>query len=118
MFAKSGPKPIIHVLKAWSKVPPDLQRINPEWVLRQLRCVTGSGSSRFSWKHPKTGDVADVRVEPLPEKYRPLAVLLYKMDPHPQPGHGRGRGQQAGYRRRRGQVRQAQGVDDQVGRFF
>ena len=81
MFAKSGPKPIIHVIKAWSKVPPDLQRITPEWVLRQLRCVTGAGQSQFSWKHPKTGDVADVKVEPLPEKYRPLAVLLYKMDP-------------------------------------
>ncbi len=81
MFAKSGPKPIIHVLKAWSRVPPDIQKITPEWVLRQLRCVTGTGASRFSWTHPRTGDVADVKVQPLPPKYRPLAVLLYKMDP-------------------------------------
>jgi len=81
MFQKSGPKPIIHVLKAFSRVPPDVHQINPEWVLSQLRCVVGTGSSSYNWQNPQTGDRAAVQVAPLPREYRGLAVLLYKMDP-------------------------------------
>ncbi|MBW1712493.1 MAG: hypothetical protein JRJ59_05040 [Deltaproteobacteria bacterium] len=81
MKSKLGPKPIIHVIKAWSRVPPDLQEIHPEWVLRQLKCVTGTGSSTYRWQNPRTKDVAQVTVQPLEAKYQGLAVLMYKMDP-------------------------------------
>lgn len=81
MFQRAGPKPIIHVLKVFSRVPPDVDRINPEWVLSQLRCVVGTGSSSYNWQNPRTGDRAQVTVAPLPRKYQALAVLLYKMDP-------------------------------------
>jgi len=82
MRAALGDKPIIHVLKAWSRVPPDLEEITPEWVLRQLRCVTGLGTSEYDWTNPNTGEVAHVVVEPLSPEFQG-EVLLYKMDPVP-----------------------------------
>ena len=75
---------IVPLLKVFSKQgeKQDWEDIYPEWVMRQLRCVTGSGTSQYSWTNPNTGDVALVTVEPMPEKYlaRTKAVGFYKMD--------------------------------------
>ena len=70
---------IIHVIKAWSKVPPDLETISPAWVLAQLHCIAGTGTTEYSWTNPTTGDVAQVTLEPLPAEYQG-DILLYKMD--------------------------------------
>lgn len=78
--SKLGPKPFIHVIKTWGRVPPDIQIISPEWVVRQLKCVLGTGTSAYHWVNPNGGE-ADVIVEPLPAKYQGVAVLMYKMDP-------------------------------------
>ena len=79
MRAHRGNQEIIHIIKAWSKVPPDLERISPEWVLAQLKCIAGTGTTQYSWTNPNTGDTAQVILEPLPPQYQG-DILLYKMD--------------------------------------
>ena len=78
---------IMPLLKAFSKQgeKQDWEDIYPEWVLRQLRAVSGSGVSQYDWTNPNTGDVARVTVEPLDQKYlqRTKAVGFYKMDSRP-----------------------------------
>ncbi len=75
---------IMPLLKAFSKKgdKQDLEDIYPEWVMRQLRCVSGSGNSEFDWINPNTGDMARVKVEPMAGKYleRTRTVGFYKMD--------------------------------------
>ena len=79
-----GDREIFHTLKVFSAKKPglDLEDLNPEWVLRQLRAAAGSGESGFVWLHPHTKKLAWVRCPPLPEKYleRTRAIAFYKMD--------------------------------------
>ncbi len=74
-----GNQEIIHVIKAWSKVPPDLESITPEWVLAQMKCIAGTGTTEYDWTNPNTGETARVILEPLPAEYQG-DILLYKMD--------------------------------------
>ena len=79
MRAARGDQEIIHVIKAWSRVPPDLETVTPEWVLAQMKCISGVGTTEYQWTNPTTGDVAQVTLEPLPAEYQG-DILLYKMD--------------------------------------
>lgn len=78
---------IVPLLKAFSKQgdKQDWEDINPEWVMRQVRVVSGSGNSIYDWTNPNTGDVARVTVTPMDQKYldRTKAIGFYKMDSNP-----------------------------------
>ena len=82
-----GRMEIMPLLKAFSKQgdKQDWEDIYPEWVMRQLRCVGGSGNSVYDWINPNTGDVATVTVEPMAQEYleRTKTVGFYKMDSRP-----------------------------------
>lgn len=95
MVAAQGQKDFIHVIKAWSKKHPNFDRehITPEWVVRQLKCVTGTGSSSWEWTNPNYGDTALIHHEPLPYEYTG-DVLLFKMDPAPSEDSDRAGGNQ------------------------
>lgn len=78
--------PLVHVLKAYSKKTPglDLEHLSGEWIRRQLVATTGAdlGQVVYDWRHPVTGELTTVRLQPLPAELlaRTVAIGLYKMD--------------------------------------
>lgn len=78
-----GELPKIHILKVFSRVPPDLEEISPEWVLRQLKLVTGTGTSTYEWTNPNYGDTSTIVLEPIPPKYRGETLGFFVMSDDP-----------------------------------